>query len=72
MIGAFAEDPRTATAAEAGREAMAVGAQVSGYVCAGLLLLAPAATLFMPPGARTGSRAKEKRSGRQGVGGPAR
>lgn len=29
---------------------MAVGVQVSGYVCAGLLLLALAATLFMSPG----------------------
>lgn len=73
VIGAFAEDPHTATAAEAAREAMAVGVQVSGYVCAGLLLLALAATLFMSPKARTNSRAEEKLSGRQGVvGGPPR
>ncbi|WP_228991283.1 MFS transporter [Streptomyces sp. DH8] len=49
VIGALASDPRTASAAEAAREAMAVGVQVSGYVCAGLLLLALAATLFMSP-----------------------
>ncbi|MFD3787371.1 MFS transporter [Streptomyces cyaneofuscatus] len=72
VIGAFEQDPRTATAAEAAREAMAVGVQVSGYVCAGLLLLALAATLFMSPKARTDSRAEEKQGGRQGVGGPPR
>ncbi|MFH9611246.1 MFS transporter [Streptomyces sp. NPDC017448] len=49
VIGALAQDPRTASAAEAAREAMAVGVQVSGYVCAGLLLLALVATLFMSP-----------------------
>ncbi len=48
--------PRTASAAEAAREAMAVGVQVTGYVCAGLLLLALAATLFMAPKARTSAR----------------
>ncbi|MFD3412382.1 DHA2 family efflux MFS transporter permease subunit [Streptomyces cyaneofuscatus] len=72
VIGAFEQDPRTATAAEAAREAMAVGVQVSGYVCAGLLLLALASTLFMSPKARTDSRAEEKQGGRQGVGGPPR
>ncbi|MFI5656624.1 MFS transporter [Streptomyces anulatus] len=50
VIGTLAAEPRTASAAEAAREAMAVGVQVSGYVCAGLLLLALAATLFMSPG----------------------
>ncbi|NEE32242.1 MFS transporter, partial [Streptomyces sp. SID7982] len=37
VIGSLASEPRTASAAEAAREAMAVGVQVSGYVCAGLL-----------------------------------
>ncbi len=56
MIDALAAQPRTASAAEAAREAMAVGVQVTGYVCAGLLLLALAATLFMSPKARTSAR----------------
>ncbi len=55
VIDALAAEPRTASAAEAAREAMAVGVQVTGYVCAGLLLLALAATLFMSPKARTGA-----------------
>lgn len=72
VIGAFAEEPRTASAAEAAREAMAVGVQVSGYVCAGLLLLALAATLFVSPKAPEGDRAEEERRERQAVDGPAR
>lgn len=52
VIGALAAEPRTASAAEAAREAMTIGVQVSGYVCAGLLLLALAATLFMSPGTK--------------------
>ncbi|WNF31211.1 MFS transporter [Streptomyces sp. C11-1] len=63
---------RTATAAEAAREAMAVGVQVSGYVCAGLLLLALAAMLFMSPGAGPKFRAEEEPSGRQEAPGRAR
>ncbi|MFJ9887495.1 MFS transporter [Streptomyces sp. NPDC091287] len=49
VIETLAAEPRTASAAQAAREAMAVGVQVSGYVCAALLLLALAATLFMSP-----------------------
>lgn len=56
VIDTLAAQPRTASAAEAAREAMAVGVQVSGYVCAGLLLLALAATLFMSPSAKGGSK----------------
>ncbi|WP_086779965.1 MFS transporter [Streptomyces griseus] len=64
VIETLAAEPRTASAAEAAREAMAAGVQLSGYVCAGLLLLALAATLFMAPKARTGVGAKA-RSGRE-------
>ncbi|MFH9296082.1 MFS transporter [Streptomyces sp. NPDC017520] len=62
VIETLAAEPRTASAAQAAREAMAVGVQVSGYVCAGLLLLALAATLFMSPKARTeeGPKARTK------------
>lgn len=56
VIDTLAAQPRTASAAEAAREAMAVGVQVTGYVCAGLLLLALAATPFMSPKARTSAR----------------
>ncbi|MEU8668139.1 MFS transporter [Streptomyces anulatus] len=65
VIGALAAEPRTASAAEAAREAMAVGVQVSGYVCAGLLLLALAATLFMSPGPK-GPSAPDARRARPG------
>ncbi|WP_371623503.1 MFS transporter [Streptomyces sp. NBC_01116] len=67
VIGALASEPRTASAAEAAREAMAVGVQVSGYVCAGLLLLALAATLFMSsrkPGTPTTPRTRKTRKER--------
>ncbi|OKJ55676.1 multidrug transporter [Streptomyces sp. CB02115] len=66
VIGTLAAEPRTASAAEAAREAMAVGVQVSGYVCAGLLLLALAATLFMSPGP-TGPSAPDARRARPGA-----
>ncbi|MFD4794146.1 MFS transporter [Streptomyces anulatus] len=66
VIGALAAEPRTASAAEAAREAMAVGVQVSGYVCAGLLLLALAATLFMSPGPK-GPSAPDARRARPGA-----
>ncbi|WP_405463147.1 MFS transporter [Streptomyces anulatus] len=65
VIGALAAEPRTASAAEAAREAMSVGVQVSGYVCAGLLLLALAATLFMSPGPK-GPSAPDARRARPG------
>ncbi|MCI4044828.1 MFS transporter [Streptomyces sp. TRM75563] len=60
VIETLAAEPRTASAAEAAREAMAAGVQVSGYVCAGLLLLALAATLFMAPKTRTETGAKAR------------
>ncbi|MFD6586603.1 MFS transporter [Streptomyces anulatus] len=66
VIGTLAAEPRTASAAEAAREAMAVGVQVSGYVCAGLLLLALAATLFMSPGPK-GPPAPDARRARPGA-----
>ncbi|MEU9932642.1 MFS transporter [Streptomyces anulatus] len=66
VIGTLAAEPRTASAAEAAREAMAVGVQVSGYVCAGLLLLALAATLFMSPGPK-GPSAPDARHARPGT-----
>ncbi|WP_257895038.1 MFS transporter [Streptomyces anulatus] len=66
VIGTLAAEPRTASAAEAAREAMAVGVQVSGYVCAGLLLLALAATLFMSPGPK-GPSAPDARRARPGA-----
>ncbi|MFB8214737.1 MFS transporter [Streptomyces anulatus] len=66
VIGTLAAEPRTAAAAEAAREAMAVGVQVSGYVCAGLLLLALAATLFMSPGPK-GPSAPDARRARPGA-----
>ncbi|MFD5642658.1 MFS transporter, partial [Streptomyces anulatus] len=66
VIGTLAAEPRTASAAEAAREAMAVGVQVSGYVCAGLLLLALAATLFMSPGPK-GQSAPNARRARPGA-----
>ncbi|MFJ6568690.1 MFS transporter [Streptomyces sp. NPDC091292] len=48
-IPSLAADPRTAGVAEAGREAMADALAISSYVCAGLLMLALAATLFVSP-----------------------
>nr|WP_239109491.1 MFS transporter [Streptomyces anulatus] len=66
VIGTLAAEPRTAAAAEAAREAMAVGVQVSGYVCAGLLLLALTATLFMSPGPK-GPSAPDARRARPGA-----
>ncbi|MFH9200374.1 MFS transporter [Streptomyces anulatus] len=65
VIDALASEPRTAAAAQAAREAMAVGVQVSGYVCAGLLLLALAATLFMSPRTRTKVRPKARTGARR-------
>ncbi|MFP3986802.1 DHA2 family efflux MFS transporter permease subunit [Streptomyces sp. E11-3] len=49
-VESLAADPRTVSAADAAREAMAVGIEISSYVCAGLLVLALAATLFVAPG----------------------
>ncbi|MGF0171711.1 MFS transporter [Streptomyces sp. Marseille-Q5077] len=49
VIPALAKDPETSSVAEAARQAMADAIEVSSYVCAGLLLLALAATLFVRP-----------------------
>lgn len=55
-IPALSSDPRTAEAADAAREAMGTALALASYVCAGLLLLALAATLFVTP--RTGTRGR--------------
>ncbi|MFI7015969.1 DHA2 family efflux MFS transporter permease subunit [Streptomyces sp. NPDC050164] len=49
VIPALAKDPETLSVAEAARQAMADATEVASYVCAGLLLLALAATLFVKP-----------------------
>lgn len=49
VIPSLSADPSTASAADAAREAMTVGLELSSYVCAGLLVLALAATLFVTP-----------------------
>ncbi|MCT2592877.1 MFS transporter [Streptomyces sp. N2-109] len=58
-IPALAADPRTAAAADAARAAMTNGLEVCSYVCAGLLVLALVATLFVAPanGVETGQGA---------------
>ncbi|MBT2507709.1 DHA2 family efflux MFS transporter permease subunit [Streptomyces sp. ISL-98] len=52
VIPSLSADPQTAAAADAAREAMTTGLEVSSYVCAGLLVLALAATLFVAPRTR--------------------
>ncbi|MDJ1136328.1 DHA2 family efflux MFS transporter permease subunit [Streptomyces iconiensis] len=52
VIPALSSEPRTAAYADAAREAMSTGIEVSSYVCAGLLALALGATLFIRPGGR--------------------
>ncbi|MEV6279515.1 DHA2 family efflux MFS transporter permease subunit [Nocardia sp. NPDC051832] len=49
VIPALAADPRTEAAADAARQAMTAGLEVSSYVCAALLVLALAATAFVTP-----------------------
>ncbi|MFD7551973.1 DHA2 family efflux MFS transporter permease subunit [Streptomyces sp. NPDC059816] len=48
-IPALADDPRTVGAARAAREAMTSGVEIASYLCAGLLVLALAATAFVAP-----------------------
>lgn len=48
-IDSLAADPRTAGVADAAREAMTSGLAISSYVCAALLVLALAATVFVAP-----------------------
>ncbi|MFI0737527.1 MFS transporter [Streptomyces sp. NPDC021100] len=47
VIPSLADDPGTAGAAEPAREAMAHGLELTSYICAALLVLALAATLFV-------------------------
>ncbi|MFI1013469.1 DHA2 family efflux MFS transporter permease subunit [Streptomyces sp. NPDC020965] len=49
VIPALLAEPRTESAGEAARAAMTSGLQISSYVCAALLVLALAATLFITP-----------------------
>ncbi|MFE5483890.1 DHA2 family efflux MFS transporter permease subunit [Streptomyces sp. NPDC056527] len=60
VIPALSSDPRTAAAADAAREAMTEGLQVSAFVCAGLLMLALVATLFIAPRTATAVRERPK------------
>ncbi|MFI2209953.1 DHA2 family efflux MFS transporter permease subunit [Streptomyces sp. NPDC020141] len=61
VIPALAADPATERAADAARHAMTSGLELTSYVCAGLLLLALAATLFVRPAAKTPTAAHEER-----------
>ncbi|MGW1295002.1 MFS transporter [Streptomyces sp. NPDC002533] len=61
VIPGLAADPRTASVADAARQAMADAIEVSSYVCAGLLLLALAATLFVKPRNPGGGSAAEEK-----------
>ncbi|MFD0365438.1 DHA2 family efflux MFS transporter permease subunit [Nocardia sp. GCM10030253] len=49
VIPALSAEPATAGVAAAAREAMSSGIAISSYVCAGLLVLALAATAFVAP-----------------------
>ncbi|MFF2085354.1 MFS transporter [Nocardia sp. NPDC058176] len=49
VIPALAADPASLPVAEAAREAMAAGIEISSYLCAGLLVLALATTAFVKP-----------------------
>lgn len=53
VIPSLSSDPRTAASADAARDAMGSALELSSYVCAGLLLLALVATLFVAPGAKS-------------------
>lgn len=57
-IEPLAADPRTAGVADAAREAMTSGLAISAHVCAALLVLALAATVFVAP-----REAKQSRPG---------
>lgn len=58
VIPSLAKDPETSSVAEAARQAMADAIEVSGYVCAGLLLLALAATVFVKPRSKPGGEVR--------------
>ncbi|GGT19184.1 DHA2 family efflux MFS transporter permease subunit [Streptomyces purpureus] len=55
VIPSLAADPKTASAADAAREAMSLGVELSSYVCAGLLVLALVATATLRPRAAAAS-----------------
>ncbi|MFI8852960.1 DHA2 family efflux MFS transporter permease subunit [Streptomyces sp. 891-h] len=59
VIPSLSDNPRTADAAEAAREAMAHGLELASYVCAALLVLALAATLFVASKKPTAAAAAE-------------
>ncbi|MGX2993025.1 MFS transporter [Streptomyces sp. JNUCC 64] len=58
-IPALVDDPRTAIAGQAAREAMTTGLEISSHLCAGLLVLALAATAFVTPAKAKGKAKKE-------------
>ncbi|MFJ6614078.1 DHA2 family efflux MFS transporter permease subunit [Streptomyces sp. NPDC091289] len=62
VIPGLAADPQTSSVADAARQAMADAIEVSSYVCAGLLLLALAATLFVKPRNPGGGSAAEEKN----------
>ncbi|MBT2396749.1 MFS transporter [Streptomyces sp. ISL-100] len=58
-IPSLSADPLTARTADAAREAMSAGLEISSYVCAGLLLLALLTTLFIGPRAAPAGAERE-------------
>ncbi|MFF6949541.1 hypothetical protein ACFZAD_12880 [Streptomyces iakyrus] len=48
MISGLSENPQTASAADAARDAMSHALQINGYTCAALLALGMPATLLIP------------------------
>jgi hypothetical protein len=48
MISGLSENPQTASAADAARDAMSHAIQINGYTCAALLVLGMLATLLIP------------------------
>ncbi|MER5494462.1 MFS transporter [Streptomyces sp. NPDC002490] len=54
-VPVLAGDLRTAEAGRAAQEAMTAGVEVSGYLCAGLLVLALLATVFVAPKTAAGT-----------------
>lgn len=48
MISGLSQNPATASAADAARDAMSYGVQINGYTCAALLVLGMLATFLIP------------------------
>jgi hypothetical protein len=64
MISGLGENPQTASAADAARDAMSHAIQVNGYTCAALLALGMLATLLIPrPKAGAQQRGEEHAGG---------